>query len=63
MYTTMNRDFVENEYFYSQSSGQGESESENSSSDALNWLPFWKETIQGEGENNQTSQPDQNPVI
>ena len=73
--TTMYCDFVESEYFYSQSSGQGEIESEKSSSDALNWLPLWGETIQGErennkgetiqgeGENNQTSQPDQNPVI
>ncbi|XP_042018960.1 uncharacterized protein LOC121766776 [Salvia splendens] len=66
MYVTMNCDFVESEYFYSQSSGQGESETENPNSDALNWLPLWGETIQGkdsQGENNQTTLPDQNPVI
>ncbi|XP_041998275.1 uncharacterized protein LOC121748122 [Salvia splendens] len=62
MYTTMNCDFVESEYFYSQSSGQGGSESENSGCDALNWLPLWGETIQGERENTQTDMPSQNPV-
>ena len=54
MYTTMNCDFVENEYYYSHSSGQGESQQPILISDPLNWLhipaesPHPSKTIQGE---------------
>lgn len=39
LYTTMNCDFVEGDYFYGQSSRQGESQPENTAtSDSLDWL-------------------------
>ena len=65
MYITMNCDFVESEYFYSQSSSQGESETGNQNSDVLHWLPLWEETIQGEDiqrENSQPSLPEPNLI-
>ncbi|KAL1549825.1 Beta-galactosidase 8 [Salvia divinorum] len=39
MHTTLNCDFVEGEFFYSQPSSQGESQSETPKSDTLGWLP------------------------